>query len=72
MADITTFYPGGEAGQAVPHAIEADNIDDQGVATPLFFWSGSQADYDTIVTEYNNDNTSHPDFLRTIYYTVES
>ena len=76
MADITTFYPGGADDNGVPHATAADladeatTIDDQGVTTPLFFWSGTQEDYNTIVMEYDNDNTSHPNHLRTVYYTT--
>ena len=73
MADITTFYPGGSTEHPVPLAATADEsnrVDDQNVATPLYFWSGTQAAYDAIVTAYNADNTSHPNFTRTIYYTT--
>ena len=76
MADITTFYPGGPDNPA-PRALDADTADtantvnDQGIpTTDLLFWSGTQEDYDTIVMQYDNDNTSHPNHLRTVYYTT--
>lgn len=79
MADVTTFYPGGAADAAVPHATDAvnatnatesDTIDDQNAATALYLWSGTQDQYNTIVTEYNADNSSHPNHLRTIYNVI--
>ena len=49
MADITTFYPGGNANTAVGHAGEADSIDNQNAADALLFWTGTQEQYDAIV-----------------------
>lgn len=73
MADITTFYPGG-LDHPAPRALDADTantVNDQGIpTTDLLFWSGPQEDYDTIVMQYDNDNTSHPNHLRTVYYTT--
>ena len=67
MANITTFYPGGSTEHPIPLAA---TVDDQNVATPLYFWSGTQTEYNAIVTAYNANNTSHPNFTRTIYYTT--
>ena len=69
MADITTFFPGGAEGNAIP---VANTLDDNNVTTPIHVWTGSLTDYNAIVTAYNADMSSHPDFLRTIYYTNDS
>ena len=54
MADVTTFYPGGIAGTAVPHATDAVNADQvdftehNGTAevamTGFKFWVGAESD----------------------------
>lgn len=66
MADITTFYPGGNANAAVPHAtdavnsVNADQVDfvlNDGSAdtdeTGFKFWVGAEAD----VPATRDDNT---------------
>ena len=64
MADVTTFYPGGAADAAVPHAtnsVETDTIDDQNATATgaLLLWSGTQEEYDAIVANppANHDRT---------------
>lgn len=70
MADVTDFYPGGAAGNPVPHSTTADQVDDNNVATGLHFWSGTQADYDAIAAAEAATPGTHPNFARTIYYTI--
>ena len=62
MADITTFYPGGNPNEAVPHATNAvlsDTVDLLSVTTDdaeattgtIKFWSGPIEDYNDITTK---------------------
>ena len=58
MANITTFYPGGSIQHPVP---VSERVDDQGSAAEIFFWSGTQAEYDAMsvsVTYVSGDNTT--------------
>lgn len=67
MADISQFYPGGNANHAVPHAteaVEANQLDDQNVATAIEVWSGTQAQYDALVAAGTTD-------ARTLYFTTD-
>lgn len=68
MANVTTFYPGGAEGNAVPIS---DTVDDNNAATAIHFWTGTQAEYDAIAAAEAATPGTHPNFARTIYHTTE-
>lgn len=65
MADISTFYPGGEEGNAVPIS---NTVDDNNAVEPLHFWTGTQAEYDAIAMAEINDPGNTPFFAETLYH----
>lgn len=68
MADITTFYPGGAANAAIPHATEANVVDDQNNAVSLQLWTGTQAQYNALATTASPPGPGYD--ANTIYYTT--
>ena len=61
MANISDIFPGGSAADPIDHAAEAASVDDSNATTGLFFWSGTQTQYDAI------DSNTFPNYTRTLF-----